>query len=154
MLMDSIATLTRLLEYSEAERDSALAALRQAESIDSAAQAQASELNGYRGEYRQRWVAHFKQPGAIGLLHCYRNFGQRLDQAITQQDQSSGQATTRMQQARAQLVAREQRVAAVRKLIERRQAELRHIDERRAQRDTDEAAQRISAIARLGGLQP
>lgn len=154
MPADSIATLTRLLEHAEGERDAAQAALQQAEAAARAAQTQADELTQYRGEYRQRWSTHFRRPDSIALLHCVQGFGQRLDQAIDQQRRNAEQADERVRRARALLLAREQRVAAVGKLIERRQAELRRSADRRDQRATDEAALRVSAAARQATAQP
>ena len=140
--MDANASLTTLLEQAEAERDAAQTVLRKCEASAAAAATQAEQLEAYRGQYQQRWQTQFRQAGAIELLQCYQGFGQRLDQAVQQQNQITAQAQARMQNARAALIAREQRVAAVRKLIERRQAEQLRVAERRDQRATDEAAAR------------
>ena len=145
MPMNSIALLQTLLQRAEAERDTALATLRQAEALVQQAEQQAQQLQGYRSEYDQRWTARFQEHGTAELLHCHRGFGQRLDHAITMQLTNSRQLGNRVQQARETLVAREMRVAGVRKLIERRQAELAKIAARRDQYQTDEAAQRASA---------
>ncbi len=145
MPMNSIALLQTLLQRAEAERDTALATLRQAEALVQQAEQQAQQLQGYRSEYDQRWTARFQEHGTAELLHCHRGFGQRLDHAITMQLTNSRQLGNRVHQARETLVAREMRVAGVRKLIERRQAELAKIAARRDQNQTDEAAQRASA---------
>lgn len=145
MPMNSIALLQTLLQRAEAERDTALAALRQAEALVQQAEQQAQQLQGYRSEYDQRWTTRFQESGTTALLHCHRGFGQRLDHAITMQQTNTRQLGNRVQQARDTLLARELRVAGVRKLIERRQAELAKIAARRDQRQTDEAAQRASA---------
>lgn len=143
--MSSSQSLTTLLDHAEAERDAALNALRNAEAGAAAAQAQLEQLQDYRTQYQQRWSAQFRQSGTIEVLQCYQGFGQRLEQAITQQSQIAAQAESRLQQARTLLLEREQRVAAVRKLIERRQQEQLRIAGRREQRSTDEAAQRPRA---------
>jgi flagellar FliJ protein len=143
--MNSIALLKTLLQRAEADRDTAMKVLRQAEAMVAQAQAQAQQLQNYRSEYDQRWTTRFRESGTAELLHCHRGFGQRLDQAITHQDQNAQALGNRVNQAREVLLAREQRVAAVRKLIERRQAELGKIAARRDQRNTDEAAQRAAA---------
>ena len=145
MPMNSIALLQTLQQRAEAERDTALATLRQAEALVQQAEQQAQQLQGYRSEYDQRWTARFQEHGTAELLHCHRGFGQRLDHAITMQLTNSRQLGNRVHQARETLVAREMRVAGVRKLIERRQAELAKIAARRDQNQTDEAAQRASA---------
>ena len=145
--MTSTQSLSTLLEHAEAERDAALAALRNTEAAAAAAQGQLDQLQEYRTQYQQRWSTQFRQAGSIELMQCYQGFAQRLDQAITQQSQIVAQAEQRAQQARAVVLEREQRVAAVRKLIERRQQEQNRVAERRDQRATDEAAQRTRANA-------
>ncbi len=148
MSLNSIALLQTLLQRAESERDSAALALRQAEDLVARAEQQGQALHAYRGEYDQRWTAHFQTSGAAELLHCHRSFGQRLDQAISHQQINTQHLGNRVQQARNQLLAREQRVAAVRKLIARRQAELQAMANRLDQRTTDEAAQRAASAQR------
>ncbi len=148
MPMNSIALLQTLLRRAEGERDTAALALRQAEDLVAQAAQQTQALHSYRGEYDQRWTARFQESGTAALLQCHRGFGQRLDQAITQQQRNRQHLDNRVQQTRDQLLAREQRVAAVQKLITRRQAELRAMADRRDQRNTDEAAQRAASAQR------
>lgn len=142
--MDSIALLQTLLQRAEAERDNALAVLRQAEAQLRAAEAQAEQLRNYRSEYDQRWTLRFRQAGGGSreLLQHHQNFGLRLDEAITHQNGSTAQLVQRAERARAVLLQREQRVAGVRKLIERRQQELGRMAQRREQRAEDEMAMR------------
>lgn len=145
--MNSLLLLRTLLQRAEAERDTALAALRQVEALVQQAEQQARQLHEYRQDYDQRWTERFRESGTTELLHCHRGFGQRLDHAIGHQQVNSHHLGNRLRLARELLLAREQRVAAVRKLIERRQAELLQIAARRDQRATDEAAQRAAAAA-------
>ncbi len=145
MSLNSIALLQTLLQRAEAERDSAALALRQAEDLVAQARQQGQALNTYRGEYDQRWTAHFRTSGTAELLHCHRGFGQRLDQAIAHQAVNAQHLGNRVQQARKLLLVREQRVAAMRKLMARREAELQCVANRRDQRSTDEAAQRAAS---------
>ena len=142
--MDSIALLQTLLQRAEAERDSALAVMQQAEAQMRAAEAQSEQLRNYRSEYDQRWTLRFRQSGGgtRELLQCHQTFGLRLDEAISHQAGSTAQAASRLQRARDMLLQREQRVAAVRKLIERREQELGRMAQRREQRDDDEMAMR------------
>ncbi len=145
--MDTITTLSTLLQLAQTERDAAAQALRQAESAARAAQAQSDQLIDYRGEYRQRWTARFQQSGTTLLLQCYHGFAERLDQAIAQQSHNTVQARSRLQRAERLLLAREQRVAAVGKLIERRRVAAQLLESRREQRQLDEAAARLGAAA-------
>lgn len=144
---DPFTLLLALLQRAQAERDNAAVALRQADALVAQADAQAQALHSYRGDYDQRWTAHFQRSGTPVLLQCQRGFGQRLDQAITHQQANAGHLARRVQQARGLLLLREQRVAAVQKLVQRRQAGLQASANRREQRHTDEAAQRASSAA-------
>lgn len=143
--MNSLSALNLLLQRAEQERDKALAVLRQVESQVQRAQAQTQQLENYRGEYDERWTAHFRTSAGPELLHHRREFGQRLDQAITHQLGEVRSLDNRLQLARDTLLERERRVASVRKLIERRTAELRRMADRHEQRSIDEAAQRARA---------
>jgi flagellar FliJ protein len=142
MSSTEIQSLFVLLKQSESERDEAQAALQQALKRAEAARAQADQLAAYRAQYQQRWSQQFAQRGAIEIVHCYHGFNERLEQAITHQQQATTQSDSQVEGARALLREREMRVASVRKLIERRQQELRRLEDRRDQKLTDEAAQR------------
>ena len=150
----AIQSLQLVLEHAEKERDAAQSALRAAEEAAQRARAQADQLGQYRGEYHQRWTGQFSQSGTGPLVQSYHVFGQRLDQAITQQQRQCGLSDQRVQQARQLLLARETRVAAVRKLIERRLGGLQQQAHRRDQRQTDEAAQRAAWAARAAADHP
>jgi flagellar protein FliJ len=153
MNRQSTRTWLLLLERTQAERDSATAALRRAEDAAARQQTQAAQLQTYRVEYQQRWSVHFGREGRPEILQCYRNFMDRLDQAVQQQDQLVVQAAAAAAEARRTLQAREQRVAAVRKLIERRLAEQQAQVAQREQRHSDETAQRsASRSLTLSGL--
>lgn len=140
--MDSIALLSSLLQRAEAERDTAVGVLRQAEAQQQQARQQAEQLRSFRQDYDQRWTLRFRQAGSRELLDCRHTFGERLGQAIDGQDTQVDHLGNRVNLARQALLAREQRVAAVRKLIERRQHELARLADRREQRASDETAQR------------
>lgn len=134
-------TLATLLEQSEAQRNVALAAFNQARARRDAMRLQALELADYRDEYQQRWNAQFHQRGAaLDIVRCYRQFADRLETAIAQQQHAVGVAEQALARANDNLAAHELRVASVRKLIERRSAELRSGVQRREQRAADELA--------------
>lgn len=138
-----MSALHTLLGQAEFERDQARAALRQAEEGLRRLHAQADQLLAYRGEYQQRWGGQFAQGGAIEIVHCYRSFMQRLDEALAQQRRQSEAAAAQAERLRATLLATEMRVASVRKLVERRQIELRRVQDQRDQRQNDETAQQL-----------
>jgi flagellar protein FliJ len=149
-------TLTVLLEREEAARDAALLALQQAESQLTQARAQAEALAAYRHETVARWQAQMKAASGIEVVHGYRTFMQRLDQALAQQAGVVERAEAAVSARLEARLAAETRVAAIGKLIGRRVQEHRHAEHRRDQRQTDEAAQRTSwaAAAATGGHGP
>lgn len=148
--MNSLAALTLLLQRAEADRDTASAVLRQAEAQMQQALAQAAQLERYRGDCDQRLALRFREPGTTALLHCHRDFGQRLTSAIAQQHTEAGHLGNRVQLAKNALLERERRVAAVQKLMARRRAEMQRMADRRDQRATDEAAQRTRPLPPQG----
>jgi flagellar protein FliJ len=136
-------SLSTLLERAEAERDAVLAALQRADDLRRRHQAQLQQIESYRAQHHQRWSAQFgRTHGGTEIVQCYRDFTQRLDEALQQQQAQVGAAEAQCLRLREQLVAAELRVASVGKLIQRRQAELLHKMARREQRQSDEAAQR------------
>jgi len=79
----------------------------------------------------------------MDILLCYRNFMQRLDQAVAMQKRQAEMAERHLVQARRLLLDCERRLASVRKLLERRIAELAQLARQREQKQTDEQAQRM-----------
>ncbi|NML14862.1 flagellar export protein FliJ [Azohydromonas caseinilytica] len=145
--MSELRSLHTLLELEERRRDQALAHLRQVQSRLQQAQAQAEQLDQYRGDYQQRWSAQFSTAGTdMATLQCYQSFGDRLEQAVTQQEHIRNLAQTQFDRARQALLAQETRVAAVSKLIARRQAQARLAEDRREQKRNDEAAGRTAGL--------
>lgn len=133
-------SLQTLLNEAERQRDAALAALLQAEEATRRLQAQAQQLQAYRMDYHERGPTHAGRSTPIELLHCHRDFMQRLDQALEQQQGQLQAGEASVVQLRAALLAHEIRVASVRKLIERRAREARQIAARLEQRRGDDAA--------------
>ncbi|MEO6408738.1 MAG: flagellar export protein FliJ [Burkholderiaceae bacterium] len=138
-------TLKPLLDHAEAQRNAALAAFNQTRAQRDAARTQAHDLGAYRDDYRQRWNSRFQVGAALAIVQCYRQFGDRLELAITQQANAVAAAERAFTRANDTLVAHELRVASVRKLMERRDLERWRGDERREQRSDDEFSQRMAA---------
>ncbi len=132
--------LQTLLDEAERQRDAALAALMQAEEAARGLHTQAAQLRAYRGDYHERGPTHCGRSTPIELLHCHRDFMQRLDQALAQQQGQLQAGQARVVQLRAALLAHEIRVASVRKLIERRTQDGRLVAARLEQRRGDDAA--------------
>jgi flagellar FliJ protein len=131
------------MQRAQQKRDQAQSALRRAEDAAERAREQSEQLRHYRGEYEGRWSAQFNQGGTMQIVHCYRSFMQRLDQAVALQSHQAQRAAALQQQARDALLESERRVAAVRKLLERRAAESALAQQRREQKHSDEMSQRM-----------
>ncbi|MBK9364407.1 MAG: flagellar export protein FliJ [Rubrivivax sp.] len=148
----SLDALNLLLDRATQERDRLAGELRRGEEVVLRARRQGEQLDGYRGEYTQRWSAQFGRGGAIEIVHCYQSFMQRLDEALAQQQRHIDAAERGVTAVRQALLQAELRVASVKKLIERRQAEQARQQERRDQRQTDETAQHLALRRARQGL--
>jgi flagellar FliJ protein len=144
--------LQLLLRHEQEQRDQAAARLGQAEAHAQRAREQAERLLAYRADYEARWSGQFRQRASIEIVHCYRSFMQRIDQALAQQARAVESAEARRGQARVLLLGHEQRCAAVGRLLERRDAELQQQVRRREQKHGDELAQRMHWAARVRKL--
>lgn len=141
-----LSALTTLLSQAEQARDAARQRLLDAERAERQGTAQAEQLGDYRIETQNRWALQSGQAAAIEIMLCYRSFMDRLEQALTQQEQVCAQAERQVALARAALAESEMRVASVRKLIERRQQALQRVEQRLDQKRLDEAGQRAAWI--------
>lgn len=146
--------LEMLLEREEAERDASALAVRQSQDHLQRLQSQAQQFMQHRADYIARWQQQFHQAGGIEIVHCYRSFMQRLDQAMSQLSLQQRQAELNLQRQRHRLVEAETRVAAIRKLISRRLETHERSQQRREQKQTDEAAQRAAWLSRQSQVVP
>lgn len=132
--------LQTMLELAERQRDTARAALMQAEGTSNRALAQLDQLVAYQADYRSRAPGTAGLAAPIELLRCHQGFMGRLDQAMVQQREAVKNAHAELLRRRQHLQQAELKVASVRKLIERRQAERQRVDARREQQRSDESA--------------
>lgn len=132
--------LNTLLDLAVKQRDAALVALQQAEAHGTQLLEQARQLATYRSDTQQRNPATQGRCAAIELLRCHDGFMQRLEQAVTVQQQSLASSQRRAATLKSQLLAHELRVASVKKLAERRLQAAERIGAQREQRQSDEAA--------------
>ena len=145
MSQHDTSTLELLLEREQSELDAAALALHQAQSQLGRVDSQVAQFQTYRAEYVNRWQAEFRQQqGGTEILHCYRGFGQRLDDALAQLAAQQLQAQATVRRRRAALLEAQTRVAAIRKLMERRQEAQALLERKREQKRNDEFAQRAS----------
>lgn len=133
--------LQTMLELAERQRDTARAALMQAENHSNRALAQLDQLIAYQADYRARAPGTAGLAAPIELLRCHQGFMGRLDQALAQQREAVKTSHAELLRRRQQLQQAELRVASVRKLLERRQAERARLQARREQQRSDESAQ-------------
>jgi flagellar FliJ protein len=145
-------TLQMLLEREEGDRDTATIALRQAERHLARVDQQMAQFESYRTDYVSRWQGEFQHAGGIEILHCYRSFMQRLDDAMAQLTAQQVHAQASVRRCQTMLLEAETRVAAIRKLIERRIEGHERLERRREQKNTDEMAQRAAWIGSAPGL--
>ena len=143
-----------LLEREEAERDAAALAVRQSQDHLQRLQSQTLQFTQHRADYIARWQQQFHQTGGIEIVHCYRSFMHRLDQAMGQLGLQQRQAELNLQRQRHRLVEAETRVAAIRKLISRRLETHERTQQRQEQKQTDEAAQRAAWLLRQSQVAP
>ena len=146
--------LQMLLEREEAERDAAALTVRQSQEHLQRLQSQTRQFMEHRADYIVRWQQQFHQAGGIEIVHCYRDFMQRLDQAMAQLGLQQRQAELNLKRQRHRLVEAETRVAAIRKLISRRLETHERTQQRREQKQTDEAAQRAAWLSRQSQVVP
>lgn len=135
--------LNTLLWHEQDRRDRAAERVQRADQAARRAREQAAQLLAYRIEYEARQAAQLRSSASIGIVHCWRAFMQRLDQAVALQSGQVQATEAQLAAARQALVDAERRVAAVRKLIERREAERLAGVRRREHRLDDEIAQRM-----------
>ena len=148
----SLDALNLLLDRATQERDRLAGELRRGEEVVLRARRQGEQLDGYRGEYTQRWSAQFGRGGAIEIVHCYQSFMQRLDEAMSLVHDQLQRSEATVAARRAELTAAELRTASVRKLIERRRQERGRVQARVEQKLGDEAAQAIVRRTQGRGL--
>lgn len=146
--------LQTLLEREEAERDAIALVVRHAQDHLQRLQSQTQQFMEHRADYIARWQQQFHQAGGIEIVHCYRSFMQRLDQAMAQLSLQHRQAEFNLQRQRHRLVEAETRVAAIRKLISRRLETHERTEQRREQKQTDEAAQRAAWLSQQSRVMP
>ncbi len=138
-------TLLTLLQHDTRERDRAAAALHRARETAERARMQAEQLQQYRRDYQGRWSPQARGHASVALLHSFRAFMQRLEDAVAQQHAQVNLLDAQQQRAQAALHACERRLASLRVLIERRHA-LALLQQRRSeQKELDEFALRRAA---------
>ncbi len=148
------AQLNTLLELTRAARDAAAARLARLELLAQQAREHLQTLIGYSNDYAARLQTQAGDELDPAAQSNQRAFLARLRVALETQQQEVGSREQASAVARAELTVCQRKLKSLQTLIERRAEEARRNASRREQRNTDEAAQRItSPIALQAGSQ-
>ena len=137
------ARLMPVVDMAEAAERSAAQRLGQFQQQVNLAQAKLGELDSFRGDYQQQWIARGEQGVDGNWLVNYQRFLGQLETAMTQQRQSLAWHRNNLNNARAQWQQAHARVEGLRKLVQRYLDEARRAEDKREQKLLDELSQRL-----------
>ena len=137
------ARLAPVIEMAERAEREAARQLGHYQGLLNKAEVQLGELERYRGDYQQQWLAQGQQGVSGQWLMNYQRFLNQLETAVGQQHQSIKWHRTSLEKARLVWQQRYARLEGLRKLIQRYKDEARILDDRREQKLLDELAQRL-----------
>lgn len=138
--MSALNALIVAVEIASRKRDEARQALREAQAVQQAAQAQLSQLQDYARETEQRWGMQADTTVKPEVMFHHYQFMGRLDHAAGLQTSVVGDQAARVEQAQRTLMETELRLASLRKVLEARRLELERAQARMDQKQTDERA--------------
>lgn len=138
--MSALNALIVAVEIASRKRDEARQALREAQAVQQAAQAQLSQLQDYARETEQRWGMQADTTVKPEVMFHHYQFMGRLDHAAGLQTGVVGDQAARVERAQRTLMETELRLASLRKVLEARRLELERAQARMDQKQTDERA--------------
>ncbi len=138
--MSALNALIVAVEIASRKRDEARQALREAQAVQQAAQAQLSQLQDYARETEQRWGMQADTTVKPEVMFHHYQFMGRLDHAAGLQTSVVGDQAARVERAQRALMETELRLASLRKVLEARRLELERAQARMDQKQTDERA--------------
>lgn len=138
--MSALNALIVAVEIASRKRDEARQALREAQAVQQAAQAQLSQLQDYARETEQRWGMQADTTVKPEVMFHHYQFMGRLDHAAGLQTGVVGDQAARVERAQRTLMETERRLASLRKVLEARRLELERAQARMDQKQTDERA--------------
>lgn len=138
--MSALNALIVAVEIASRKRDEARQALREAQAVQQAAQAQLSQLQDYARETEQRWGMQADTTVKPEVMFHHYQFMGRLDHAAGLQTSVVGDQAARVERAQRTLMETELRLASLRKVLEARRLELERAQARMDQKQTDERA--------------
>jgi flagellar FliJ protein len=107
------------------------------------AETKLAELDRFRSDYQQQWIANGSQGVSGQWLMNYQRFLNQLETAVAQQRKSLAWHETNLATARAAWQQAYARVEGLRKLVQRYIDEARALEDKREQRLLDELSQRL-----------
>lgn len=143
--MSHPSPMPMLIEIAKKERDTAAGAMATAARALEAAQAQLSLLHGYRADYVSKQEQLLTQGTEAALARSYRQFIEKLDVAIAQQDAECQRLQARLNVAQAKLANTQRRVSSFQTLQERRASEQVAVERKQEQKQNDEVASQKAA---------
>lgn len=134
-----------LIELAKKERDAAATAMAAAARDLEAAERQLSLLHDYRADYLRRQSDALAQGAQADLARSYRQFIERIDVAVAQQEAEVARCRSQLAAAQEQLGETQRRVASFEALLARRTAEAQIAQLRTEQKQSDEIANQTAA---------
>lgn len=143
MARDRAARLAPVVDMAQRAERAAAVQLAQAQAQLKSAEVKLGELERYRSDYQQQWLASGQQGVSGQWLMNYQRFLSQLEQAIGQQHQAVSWQQGVVGKARQQWQERYARLEGLRKLVQRYRDEARLAEDKREQKQLDELAQRL-----------
>jgi flagellar FliJ protein len=130
--------LQSLLDLSQLRLDEATRQLGELISGEQEASQRLTLLSQYRAEYQERFVTAAKNGLTPKEWQNFRNFLQKLDDAVNQAGVMASQSKQRTAAGQQEWLAKRGKVKAFDTLSQRHQSRLASADHRREQKDSDE----------------
>jgi flagellar FliJ protein len=138
--MSHLSPLPMLIELAKKERDAAAQAMATSAREVEAAEKQLTLLRDYRADYARRQEKTMAQGAQALLAQSYRQFIERIDLALAQQERDVERVRGKLTAAQAVLAQAQRRVSSFEALLKRRDAEILLAQTRKEQKQSDEQA--------------
>ena len=138
--MSEFRSICIAIDLATKQRDELAQAQARASRNRGLASDQMAQLKGYAGETDTRWMAASSVARSPEIIRHHYQFMERLQQAITLQEQVMADMAQQLDVAHQKLLQAEFRLAGLNKILEVRKAALLKKQKRRDQYQTDEFA--------------
>jgi flagellar FliJ protein len=150
--MSKTFPLQTLLELSQRKLDDAAIKLGQVMLSEQEMQKRVELLQGYRAEYRGRFMAAAQDGLSRDQWQNYQAFLDKLDAAVSQAEKALNQSRLNTENTKQQWVNRNSEVKAYDTLAHRHQEKEQHIEQRKDQKQQDEHSARKSGSKNEDGF--